>query len=189
MTRYTLNARSHRSTMIIPQYPQEGFPVSAMWGRQVVDCIRALRLIAGRNMRKEETPDGTIAEALVPAGAAASGSGLDLSKFAFGLSVSGSTITVKSGEVQWGLAVHSVAEQTFTISADYSYVGLEFDNAAAAFIGPSTSISSFRSDASKVRLWLYQVRYTAPTPPATSGAVALHRIGHVGNILLPGNFA
>jgi len=50
--------------MIIPPYPQSGFPVDASWGRYVVDCLRALRIRSGRGIRTQEGSDGTLVESL-----------------------------------------------------------------------------------------------------------------------------
>jgi hypothetical protein len=40
--------------MIYPEYPQEGHPLSALWGRRVVDCLKALHLIPGDGIGVED---------------------------------------------------------------------------------------------------------------------------------------
>lgn len=127
---------------------------------------------------------------LYPNGIAVGGSaGLDLSKFCFGMSIKTNEVTVKAGEVHWGITVIEVPERNMPISEDYSYIGLETNGVTATLIGPSTNVSTFRSDNAMVRIWLYQFRYTPPETEDGTGSVSLQRIGHLGNWILPGNFA
>lgn len=116
-------------------------------------------------------------------------SGEDLNKFCFGLEIVGVSATIKAGEVDWGTVLHAVSEQTFLLTADYQYIGIESDLSSAVLLGPSTNIALFRSDAMKKRTWLYQFRYTAATEDNEASAT-LHRIGKpLGNWQIGSEFA
>lgn len=106
--------------------------------------------------------------------------------FAFApTSINGATVRFNGGSVQCGVRDRAtVADTDIELAADYQYVGIEYDFAdnKVAFIGPFTAVTMFCSDAEKFRLWLAQFRLE-------DGSAALYRIGHVGNIELPGTFA
>jgi hypothetical protein len=111
------------------------------------------------------------------------GSGLDLSKFAFGCSISGATVTVKAGDWPLGESEASMADTPVTISQDHQYVGLEVDPVAKTIqvIGPSTSKSVFLPGGGKFRTWLHQFRF--------SGSSATLERTHLGSLPMPGYFA
>lgn len=44
---------------MIPKAPQRGFPVTADWGRSIVDALRRMRLRAGPGVKITQTPEGT----------------------------------------------------------------------------------------------------------------------------------
>lgn len=44
----------------MPEMPAHGSPVSANWGRKVVECLRRLRPVAGTGMKMDYTPNGTV---------------------------------------------------------------------------------------------------------------------------------
>jgi hypothetical protein len=114
-----------------------------------------------------------------------SASSLNLSKFCFGVTFSGATVTIKGGEMQWGVNDPSIMEDAGPISltADYQYVGVEFDRDSHSIvtIGPDANASLFRSDSQKFRTWLHQYRLI-------SGKASLYRIGHLGNFDITGWF-
>lgn len=175
--------------MIIPHYPQQGFPVGSDWGVKVVDCLRALQPRGGRNIRVSPGNDGTIIEAISEKqNVQVASAGIDFSKFCFGYTISENNVTIIGGEITVGTVTHILVTTTFPVSTDYSYIGVAYGIGGATFIGPSADVALFRPDASAMRRWLYQFRYTPPVEPATVGSVSLHRAG-VFNIFAEGNFA
>lgn len=175
--------------MILPSYPQSGFPVDANWGRQVVDAIRSLRLVAGRGLRKvSDGPDGQVLEATAQTSTQTT-SEFDFSKFCFGFRIANNKVTITGGEISVGETYHVLPDWECTIGEDYSYIGIEYNETSAAYIGPSTSIGLFRTGEGKIRCWLHLFRFTEPVAPATVGSVSWHRTGRLFNIDSPGNFA
>jgi hypothetical protein len=169
--------------MIIPQYPQSGFPVGAAWGRAVVDCLRALRVRNGRGIRVSEGQDGTLVEAIEQSGSITGSSGIDLSKFALGCSFAGSVCTVKAGDWCIGESELETPDTNIPISQDHQYVGFEVDTIAKTMniIGPSTSKAVFKSSRTVFRTWLHQCRYI--------GGKASFERTHLGSIQMPGRFS
>lgn len=110
------------------------------------------------------------------------GSSIDLSKFCFGFKIVGAAVTITGGEVQIGTTIIPLPDWNCTIGEDYSFVGIEYDLTTAAYVGPSASVALFRSEPGKVRLWLHQFRFS-------DEKATLYRVGHIGNIEAPGNFA
>lgn len=104
------------------------------------------------------------------------GSSLDLSKFCFGFTISGPVVTIKWGEITWGQLAFVLADQDIEITADKQYVGLECTYDAAAIIGPSTDVATFRSDDTCKRIWLYRFAFT----PGTDGAAGRASLDAVG---------
>ena len=45
--------------MRLPDMPSENAPVTVSWGRQVVECLRALRPVKTPTVTPQESPDGT----------------------------------------------------------------------------------------------------------------------------------
>jgi hypothetical protein len=107
---------------------------------------------------------------------------LDLSKFGFGLSISEKKVSIMEGEIHVGISVITLNEWQCTIEEDYSYIGIEYDLTNGSHVGPSTNIALFRSEVGMIRLWLYQFRLI-------DDVVSINKIGHIGNIESPGNFA
>jgi hypothetical protein len=110
-------------------------------------------------------------------------------KLCFGLSIASNVVTVMAGEVQWGRAAPiQIAGAAVTLTQDLQYIGIEADLEAAtgAVVGPASDTASLRSDSTHFRTWLYQFRLTAGS---TASTASLYRIGHMGNVLLPGVFA
>jgi hypothetical protein len=170
--------------MIIPPYPQAGFPVDALWGRQVVDALRASRIVCGKGLRK--TADGSggqVLEATDQSTTSPGASGIDLSKFALGCSFSGSTCTVKAGDWCIGESELETPDTDIPISQDHQYVGFEVDTVAKTMdiIGPATSKAVFKSSRTVFRTWLHQCRYIG-------GKASLERT-HLGSIQMPGRFS
>jgi hypothetical protein len=113
------------------------------------------------------------------------GSDVDFSLFCFGFTIAGATVTIKGGEMQWGVNDPSIMEDAgpIPLTADYQYIGIEFDRDSRSIvtIGPDANASLFRSDSQKFRTWLHQFRLV-------SGKASLHRIGHLGNFDITGWF-
>jgi len=113
------------------------------------------------------------------------GGGLDLdSKVCFGYSISGTTVTIYSGEVHHGAnAVIEVAEKELNFSAlgnnDY-YVFVEYTNGSTAVVADPDTTRPV-SDGATFRCWLYIF-----TKDGT--AITLKRVGHFGNIEIPGAY-
>lgn len=111
------------------------------------------------------------------------GAGLDLSKFCFGLSISGATVTIKAGDWPIGEPVPlELADTPVTISQDLQYVGLEVDTIAKTIIviGPSITKSIFYPDAQKFRCWLHQFNF--------SGGTATLKRTRLGSLFMPSTF-
>jgi hypothetical protein len=113
---------------------------------------------------------------------------MSYSDWAFGFSISGAVVTVTAGEIHHGSrTVIDVAQTNITITADYQYVWVEYTFGAAAggyppaAVIPAPQPSRPVSDETTFRCWLHQFR-------AINGVVSLYRIGHLGNIELPGSF-
>lgn len=121
---------------------------------------------------------------LYPNGIAIRGAtGIDFSKFCFGFSISGTTVTIKSGDWPIGEPVPLELEDTaVTISQDLQYVGLQVDtiNKTISVIGPSVTKSIFYPDANKFRCWLHQFNYS-------NGVVSLKRT-RLGSLFMPSTF-
>lgn len=108
------------------------------------------------------------------------------SKLRFGYTISGTTVTLKAGEVQWGR--HDPVElgdTNFVITADLQYIGIEFTYSSTAptitALGPSVTKTNFKSDDLAFRTWIFQWRLV-------SGVVSLYRIGNMGDIKIPAAF-
>ena len=113
------------------------------------------------------------------------GAGVDYSKFCFGFSIAGATVTVKIGEVHWGRsnATALAADAAVPLTADYQYIGIEFDPSGPSVVclAPNANKAVFVSDSAKFRCWLHQFRLN-------EGLASLYRIGHIGNVEIPGWF-
>lgn len=165
--------------MNIPPYPQEGQPVSYLWGRAIVDCLRALRVRAGAGLRAQESSSGTILSA-APQAPSVGAAGMDFSVFCFGHSISGSVVTIKSGDIIW--AEHEpvvVPDTSKAITVDYQYVGIDIvvESGVLTYTlpDPTTDKSVFRSGDGHWRRWFAQFRLVA-------GKAVLYRIGKIGNV-------
>lgn len=107
---------------------------------------------------------------------------VDYSKYQFGFTVSGATVTIKSGEVRWG--THdpiSIGDSTVTITQDSQFVGLSFDGTTITVLSPSTNEANFKSTDTTYKTWLYQFSFSG-------GMATLKKIGHIGNIEIPAFF-
>jgi hypothetical protein len=152
--------------------------LKADWLNTAANWLNGMKIIGGEVLH---TPDGIIINPFMSSG---SGSTIDWSLVCFGFRIDGATVQVTGGEVQIGTIVHSLGDWNVPIGEDYSFIGIEYDLSGATYIGPSSSPSVFRSEAGKARLWLHQFRYDSENE-----AASLYRIGHVGNVEAPGNFA
>lgn len=111
-------------------------------------------------------------------------SSLNLSKFAFGCTVSGTAVSVTAGQVLHAGHPPYTATSGMTawlsgiLTADHQYVWVEYNlsNHEVFVRGPSTAEP--RSDAQIFRVWLAQFRLI-------NGAGSIERIGHIGNIIIP----
>lgn len=168
--------------MLIPDYPQEGQPVSAQWGRRVVDAIKSLRLIAGLNIMIEER--GTAGTAVSGKSRPTSaGAGIPWDKLCLGHTISGARVTIIGGEVQWGDNDPVVMGDTeVTITETEQYIGVQFDGTDLTVIGPNTDKTVFQSTSTVWRTWLYQFSFT-------DDKASLLKIGRMaGNVEIPAWF-
>ncbi len=130
-------------------------------GKQIADAIeelqeRAICAVVSENDNAEAKISGnTLFIDVHPGG---SPSPMDFGVFCFGFTISGANVTIRAGEITWGLATHVVGETTVTITQDYQYVGLWATYEEAGIIDPSTNLSFFRSEKTIKRTWLYQFR-------------------------------
>lgn len=156
--------------------------MKADWFTTAAKWLNGMKIIGGEVFH---TPDGIIINPFMSGGM---GSTIDWSQCCFGFRISGTTVYITGGEIQIGDTVHTLGDWSCTIGEDYAYVGIEYDLAAATYVGPSVSPSIFRTEPGKIRLWLHQFRFTDADGDIPA-AVTLYRIGHLGNIEGPGNFA
>jgi hypothetical protein len=150
-------------------------------GKPLAEAMRTL----GTTFQNARMEDGSClqkrAGLIIPM--ATGGSSFPWSKLCFGYTLSGATVTIMAGEVQWGLVEIIVAETgPITLTLDYSYIGVETNGSTASIIGPSTARADFRTDSTYRRTWLYQFRLSG-------GRASLYRIGHMGNWDINGSFA
>jgi len=118
------------------------------------------------------------------------GAGLDLSKFCFGLSISGATATITAGEVQWGTSIFGIGTTSIAISEDLQYIGIEATYETAVLIGPDSNLATFRSTPDTIRTWLYQFNWKASSTPGVAASVSLRRIGKPpGNWVIGSEFS
>lgn len=121
---------------------------------------------------------------VVDGGGAGETGGMDYSEFAFGFTISGAVVSLNAGEVHIGSkSIYDVSATERTLTADHQYLWVEF------LIGASTSpawalpnTQRPKSDAVTYRQWFYQFRFA-------DGVGSLERVGHLGNIELPGSYA
>lgn len=168
--------------MELPKEPAEGQPLSYTWGVQMVRCMRAIWPQSSPTCRVNVGTNGTTFSPRQAGGS--SGSDFDFSKLCLGFAIAGATVTIIGGEVNWGTNEPiEVVDTQVNLTADYQYVGIEFDGAELRVIGPSTIKATFRRDATVYRKWLYQFRLV-------EGMASLLRAGGLaGNIEIPGWFA
>lgn len=178
--------------MIIPSYPVVGQALDALWGRQVVDALRALRIVCGRGLRK--TADGSGGQVIEALEASfQSKAAYDYSRFSFGFVISGETVTIKSGEVTWGESVFGIGDTDFSVSEDLSYIGIQVDYSGAQLISPTTDVNECRTSGGVKRTWLFRFNWIPPaegSPEGSTGTVMLNRIGKpLGNWDLGAEYA
>lgn len=105
---------------------------------------------------------------------------LDLSQFAFGVTIDGAVATVAAGYVYRGHRdVIAVATADVTITATDQYIPLAVNATAgtAAIETPTTTLP--QPDSTTFRIWLVKCTLSG-------GAAEIATIGHVGNLYLPG---
>ena len=101
--------------------------------------------------------------------------------FQFGFLSSLATVTVTTGEVQWGKTTIIVAETNVEILTNDTYIGVECDGTTANII-QSNSLEDMRSDDEKLRTWLHKWSLDA------DGNAFVTAIGHLGNIVNPSTY-
>ncbi len=109
-----------------------------------------------------------------------SGESLDLSQFAFGVTIAGAVATVAAGYVYRGHRdVIAVATADVTITATDQFIPLAVNVTAgtAAIETPTTTLP--QPDSTTFRIWLVKCTLSG-------GAAEIATIGHVGNLYLPG---
>ena len=112
------------------------------------------------------------------------------SKLCFGFAIDGPFVTIKAGEIKWGInPAIEIVDTTFEITEDYQYIGAEATFTSGNLIGPSTNIALFRPEALVAREWFFQFRFT-PGVKDVPGKARFHRVGKpVGNWTIGGEFA
>lgn len=111
----------------------------------------------------------------------AGGAGLDISVFAFGYSASENIVTVSAGKVRHGTrAAVAVAAAPVTIAADHTFIWVDYTYAGTAAIGSGTTEPS--STVTNLLVPLHQWKLT-------NGIVSIEKIFHLGDIIIPGEFA
>jgi hypothetical protein len=108
---------------------------------------------------------------------------LDVSKFCFGFTIAANVVSFKSGDVNHATRDPIVVPDTdVTITTDHQYAWVEYTNGSgvAAFHAPN--VNKPKSDEDVYRCWIAQFRLDY-------GVATLERIGHLGNIELPGMYA
>jgi len=106
----------------------------------------------------------------------------DYSVFAFGFSISGAVVTVKAGKVRHGKQMPIVVAQTaITINEDQTWIYCVYVmGSGVATIASSLTEPIPTPTTLKYPLHLWGV---------ATGAVSVKSILHLGDVILPGNFA
>lgn len=153
--------------------------IKADWCNTVARWLNGMKIIGGEVVH---TPDGIVINPFL-----LSGSGLaDASMYSFGFSISENIVTIKAGEITWGKLVFQIEDTEIEITADKQYIGLECSYNSASVIGPSTDLTTFRSDDAAKRVWLYQFNFVSGDP----GSASLAKVGKpVGNWEIGSEFA
>jgi len=115
-------------------------------------------------------------------------SAMDYSDFAFGHSISGTTVTITAGEIHQGTRDPiEVVETALPITIDHQYAFVEhvFNSGIAIIPNTPERATAVRptSDSATLRVWLCRFRLV-------DGVVSLEKpIGYVGNIYITGTVA
>ena len=105
-----------------------------------------------------------------------------------GYEITGTSVSIIDPEIQIGDSTPvATATQSRTITADYQYVGLQFDWDAWSVSVTTPSLTKPTSDDDYLRKWLYQFRYTAGSS-GSPASVSIHRINNIGGLLIPAAF-
>ena len=144
---------------------------------RMVDYVGRLANMSSPNMTIDSSPTGYVLK-MKPS----STSTMSYSDWAFGFSISGAVVTVTTGKVYQGIrAAVTVAQTNVTISADqtYIYVQFAFGGTSATVLG-NTVLPPTNATTLIYPLHLWGV---------SAGTVSIARILHLGDIIIPGNFA
>lgn len=112
-------------------------------------------------------------------------SAMDYYKFAFGFSISGAVVTVNAGKILHGIrAPWPVHGKAINITEDYTYIYVHYllNSTSAGEILSSTTEPGITSTTIDYPLHLWRLN-------AGVAEIADAGILHLGNIILPGNFA
>ena len=148
---------------------------------RMVDYVGRLANMISPNMLIDRNPNGYVLKVLP---STSTSSTMSYSDWAFGFSISGTQVTVNVGAVFQGKRPprYTASPSTVNITADYQYTSIQYPwESGVVFWGTPTTVEPV-SDASYFRCWLHQFRLVA-------GVVSLYRIGHLGNIYIPGAWA
>ena len=144
-------------------------------------CVNGIRVEGGGNVQKFGN------NIVIPRTIS---TGISFAKFCFGFTISGATVTIKAGEVQWGTSVFGIGQTDIAIAEDLQYIGIEATYDSAVLIGPDSNLATFRSTADIIRTWLYQFNWTAPSKPEGTPTVSLLRVGKTpGNWIISSEFS
>lgn len=109
------------------------------------------------------------------------GGDMDWSQVAFGYSLSGNKVTVTTGAIRHGTrAAITIAETEITISADNTWIYVEYTIGTSASLVSETDTPANTESVLAVPLHLWRL---------TSGIASIGRICHIGDIIIPGIFA
>lgn len=170
--------------MKAPAYPIQSEPVSNVWGRDVVDNLKANVIRPSEDIYPERNPNGTLLR-IRDQGKFSRG-GYPWSQVLFGHKIAGNKFIVMAGEIQYTKSIYASAETSLTIASDLTYVYVELEWATeTATIKQSTDKAAAMSSDSCFRKWLYLLNYSAPS----SVRVKLYGNGGGGAISIAPVFA
>ena len=101
-------------------------------------------------------------------------SGFPWDRMVNGFTVQGANVTIIEPEIQVGAETPiSASDLTIEITADYQYIGIQFNWSSWILSGWGPSLTKPASDATYLRRWLYQFRLQG-------GRASLHRCNLLG---------
>ena len=147
---------------------------------RMVDYVGRLANMSSPNMTIDQSPTGYVLK-VKPS----STSTMSYSDWAFGFSISGAVVTVNQGRVRQGTRAPRVTAPTtaITITADLTWIYCYF------VLGGSGGDPSVLSSLSEPLMNETELKFPLHTWRVINGTVSLGVIHHLGDIIIPGNFA